>query len=183
MQAGNATGTPGWTDQSPREWKRQMKDEWRARKHAWRAEHGGGCASRHQPGRGWHPLNIAAMVLGFIIFFPVGFAILAWNIWTARADRHAMAGMPAAGFPDMWRGNGTERDLARHSGNSVFEDYKRETLARLEEERRRLVAEQQAFASFLDDLKKAKDREEFERFMRDREARRPAGEAAPGQGG
>lgn len=180
MQAESATGAGSFADQSPREWKRQMKEEWRARKRAWH-ERSGGCASRYEPGRGWHPLNIAAMVLGFIVFFPLGFAILAWNIWSARADRRAMA-MPGV-FGGAWPTGGTDRDLARHSGNSVFEDYKRETLARLEEERRKLVAEQQAFASFLDDLKRAKDREEFERFMRDRETRQASGDGAAGQAG
>jgi hypothetical protein len=183
MQASNATGNPDWTDQSPREWKRQMKEEWRARKQAWHARNGSGCAMRHQPGRGWHPLNIAAMVIGFIVFFPVGLAILAWNIWSARADRQAMAGVPAGGLSGMWHASETDRHLARHSGNSVFEDYKRETLARLEEERRRLIAEQQAFGSFLDDLKRAKDREEFERFMQARETRKAAGDDAPGANG
>jgi Protein of unknown function (DUF2852) len=116
------------------------------------------------------------MVIGFMVFFPAGFAILAWNIYSARQDRRE--GGPRSGF--SFGGSPVERDLARHSGNSVFEDYKRETLARLEEERRKLVAEQQAFASFLDDLKKAKDRDEFERFMRDREERRsPDGGDAP----
>lgn len=156
-----------------RAWKQDRHDEWQARKAEWRARGG-----RYQPGYGWHPVNIAAMVLGFIIFFPIGLAILAWNIWSGRSGygQHAGASFAGMGNYAMWAGaapwSQTNRDLARHSGNSVFEDYKQATLERLEEERRRLVAEQEAFTDFLNDLRKAKDREELERFMRDREARR-----------
>jgi hypothetical protein len=62
----------------------------------------------------------------------------------------------------------------------VFEDYKRATLDRLEEERRKLVAEQEAFGAFLDDLKRAKDRTEFEQFMQERESRREGAEQRQG---
>jgi len=80
-----------------------------------------------------------------------------------------------AGMASGWQGgqwSRTSRDLSRDSGNAVFEDYKRATLERLEEQRRKLVAEQEAFAAFLDDLKRAKDRTEFERFMQERETKR-----------
>jgi Protein of unknown function (DUF2852) len=55
--------------------------------------------------------------------------------------------------------------LARDSGNSAFEDWKRGELERLEQERQKLVAAQQEFADFLSQLKRAKDREEFDRFL------------------
>jgi hypothetical protein len=43
-------------------------------------------------------------------------------------------------------------------------------LRRLEEERRALDAQQREFAEFLAHLKRAKDREEFDRFMAGRGA-------------
>lgn len=157
----------GMSKEDYRAWKEERRDEWRARKAEWKAR-------RYQPGYGWHPANIAAMVVGFVVFFPIGLAILFWNIWSSKhyASRvePAFAGMGMSGFG--FGGSQTERDLARNSGNRVFEDYKTATLERLEEERRKLVAEQEAFASFLDDLRHAKDRDEFERFMRNREAAR-----------
>lgn len=59
------------------------------------------------------------------------------------------------------------RDLA--TGNVAFDDYREEVLRKLEEER-------EAFDEYLRDLRRAKDREEFESFL---EARRnaPAPEA------
>lgn len=51
------------------------------------------------------------------------------------------------------------------SGNSAFDAYKAETLRRLEEE-------QAAFEGFLNRLREAKDKQEFDAFMDDR-ARTP----------
>ena len=47
------------------------------------------------------------------------------------------------------------------SGNRAFDDYRSETLQRLEEEQRE-------FHEFLDRLRMAKDKAEFDQFMADR---------------
>lgn len=51
------------------------------------------------------------------------------------------------------------------TGNSAFDEYRRAELQRLEEERRRLDEEAKAFGAFVEELKRAKDREEFDAFM------------------
>ena len=103
---------------------------------------------------------IAAMVLGFIVFWPVGLALLAYMIWSKRmfkaSCRNRTHAMPRHGF--------------KSSGNSAFDAYKSDTLRRLEDE-------QDAFESFLQRLREAKDKAEFDQFMDDR-ARR-ARDAAP----
>jgi Protein of unknown function (DUF2852) len=103
----------------------------------------------------WSPFEIAAMVLGFIVFWPVGLAILFWVLWKKRQGE-------AMTVPDWVPRIGP---LARDTGNSAFEDWKRGELERLEEERQKLAAAQQEFADFLGQLKRAKDREEFDRFI------------------
>ena len=50
-------------------------------------------------------------------------------------------------------------------------------LARIEEERKKLETAQREFATYRDDLRRAKDREEFDRFMEQRRNQRP--EAPP----
>ena len=55
------------------------------------------------------------------------------------------------------------------SGNHAFDEYRTETLRRLEEEQRE-------FRDFLDRLRFAKDKAEFDQFMADRR-NRPAAEA------
>lgn len=98
---------------------------------------------------------IAAMVLGFIFVWPVGLALLIYMIWSKR----------------MFSRNGTpnRHSFRRHaayamksSGNSAFDAYKTETLRRLEDE-------QDSFEAFLDRLRAAKDKAEFDQFMEDRE--------------
>jgi hypothetical protein len=126
------------------------RQNWIARAESWLDDKGKGA---------W----IAVMVLGFIFFWPVGLALLAYMIWSKR----------------MFNGSCARRTRqARHafssSGNMAFDAYKEETLRRLEEE-------QDAFESFLQRLREAKDKAEFDQFMdertkraRDRNADSPA---------
>ena len=59
------------------------------------------------------------------------------------------------------------------SGNNAFDDYRSETLRRLEEE-------EKEFRDFLNRLRAAKDKSEFDQFMADR--RNQSGTNAPAQG-
>jgi hypothetical protein len=106
----------------------------------------------------WRPFETFAMVLGFIVFWPIGLAILGYVIW--RRSQGVEAGIPAW-VPRIG-------PLARSTGNSAFEDWKKTELDRLEEERRKLMTAQQEFETFLGNLKRAKDREEFDRFLGER---------------
>jgi len=62
------------------------------------------------------------------------------------------------------RSAGTWWHPSRSSGNRVFDDYREETLRRLEEEQRE-------FQDFLVRLRAAKDKVEFDQFMAERRAR------------
>ena len=97
---------------------------------------------------------IAAMVLGFIFFWPVGLALLAYMIWSKRMFNGSCRNRAA----QRW---GAHRTTFKSSGNSAFDAYKSETLRRLEEE-------QDAFEAFLKRLREAKDKAEFDQFMDDR---------------
>ncbi|MEM5469341.1 DUF2852 domain-containing protein [Celeribacter marinus] len=97
---------------------------------------------------------IAATVMGFIFVWPVGLALLAYMIWgkkmsscSKRSNHHNFR--RHAGY------------AMKSSGNSAFDAYKAETLRRLEEE-------QGSFEAFLDRLRAAKDKAEFDQFMDDR---------------
>ena len=107
------------------------------------------------------PAWIVVMVLGFIIFWPVGLAILAYLIWSGRM------GCWKRGGPGRWHNHrnsesrfGDRRQRAS-SGNNAFDEYREETLNRLEDE-------QKEFTGFLDRLRHAKDKAEFDQFMADR---------------
>jgi hypothetical protein len=119
------------------------------------------------------PAWIAVMVLGFILFWPIGLAILAYLLWSGRmgCGRHGEMSRWQQRMSDKWDRNverwGREMRGFQSSGNRAFDEYREETLTRLEEEQRE-------FRAFLDRLRKAKDKEEFDQFMADRRSR-PAG--------
>lgn len=101
---------------------------------------------------------IAAMVLGFIFFWPVGLALLAYMIWSKRMfNRSSCAERRANHMGRHWGGHAAMRP----SGNSAFDAYKTDMLRRLEDE-------QTAFEAFLQRLREAKDKSEFDNFMEDR---------------
>jgi hypothetical protein len=117
----------------------------------------------------WHPGWIAVTILGFIIWWPIGLALLFFTLGSRR--------MSCWSNQDRWQ-NKMERmqykmDRMRgrmersgfgfgfgppSSGNRAFDEYRTETLQRLEEE-------QVEFKNFLDRLRHAKDKEEFDQFM------------------
>ena len=123
---------------------------------------------------------IGLMVLSFIAFWPVGLAVLAFLIWSGR--------MGCSKFSrGDWRRRWDEMKQQRchhHerrgrsmsgnpvSGNAAFDDYREETLRRLE-------AEQQEFYGFLDRLRQAKDKAEFDQFMAQRGRPAQAPETPP----
>ncbi len=104
------------------------------------------------------PAWIAAMVVGFIVFWPIGLAILAYMIWGKK-----MFGKSCMGRNRMHRGA-----VMASSGNSAFDAYRADMLKRLEDE-------QAAFGAFLDRLREAKDKSEFDAFMEERSRRRAEG--------
>ena len=123
------------------------------------------------------PAWIAAMVLGFVFFWPVGLALVAYITITNRWSKSPM--FACAKRRDRHFGH----NAYRPSGNSAFDNYKTEVLKRLEDE-------QTAFEDFLQRLRDAKDKQEFDAFMADRaqanrtEAPRAAAEgevARPGE--
>lgn len=94
---------------------------------------------------------IAAMVLGFILFWPIGLALLAYMIWSKRMFTGCSHSRRHRCRPHGFKS----------SGNTAFDAYKADTLRRLEEE-------QQSFEAFLQRLREAKDKMEFDQFMEDR---------------
>lgn len=125
----------------------------------------------------WSPLTIALMVLGFVIFWPLGLLVLGYILWGEKF------GGSAEKAQAYWnKGCSFVRNNHKHqgfgqsgyapSGNAAFDDYRSEQLRRLEEERARLDAEVEAFHEYMANLRRARDREEFDRFMRERNAQR-----------
>jgi len=142
-----------------------------------------GQRDRSGPGwrHGWKTWELVAMVIGFIVFWPIGLAFLVWKLW----GEGKMCRQSRSRWSDSrWARRAHREDgLRRKSGNLAFDEYKASELERLERERQRLADEQKAFGEFLNELKMAKDREEFDRFMASRGPIIDNGEGAPSQAG
>lgn len=65
------------------------------------------------------------------------------------------------------------------TGNVAFDDYREAELKRLEEERAKLDEMRAEFDNFLRELRRARDQEEFDRFMANRGRNTGGAEPAP----
>lgn len=135
----------------------------------------------------WTPLTIALMVGGFILFWPLGLLMLAYILWGDRIPeitRHfEMSGETKrqwAGFRGCASRSSSSSNSSnfgsRASGNAAFDEYREKELKRLEEERRKLDVDLREFEDYLHDLRRARDQEEFDRFMRNRANRTSGGD-------
>jgi len=137
------------------------------------------------------PAWIALMILSFWVFWPLGLVVLAFLIGSGRMGcggyrgvdrwqrkmermqakmdyvRNCMEQARATGY---WGGPWGQQPPS--SGNHAFDEYRTETLRRLEEEQRE-------FKDFLERLRFAKDRTEFEQFMAERRGRTGTGPTGP----
>ena len=125
--------------------------------------------------RFWHPGWILLTVLGFVFWWPVGLAILFYTLW----GRH-MSCWGGHGYAHWQEKMDRMRDKMDRmhermerfshggwgpsSGNRAFDEYRTQTLQRLEEEQRE-------FREFLKRLRMAKDKAEFDQFMAERRNR------------
>jgi len=117
------------------------------------------------------PAWIALMILGFWFWWPIGLVTLAFIIGSGRMScwKNRAVGPWGGGMGES-RAAGTWWQPARSSGNKAFDEYREETLHRLEEEQRE-------FKDFLARLRMAKDKAEFDQFMAERRTR--GGQASP----
>ena len=121
------------------------------------------------------PAWIVLTIVSFILFWPAGLVVLGFLIgsgrmgcrtaqrgerWQARMERMQQRMQEqAAKWCGPRSGNGWGNQSAGpSSGNRAFDEYRVETLRRLEEEQRQ-------FREFLDRLRHAKDKAEFDEFM------------------
>ena len=133
------------------------------------------------------PAWIGLMIVSFVLWWPLGLVVLGYLVgsgrmtcwahssgerWQRRMERMQERMERMQGAAERWGGGRRYRGT---SGNRAFDEYRAETLRRLEEEQRE-------FMEFLDRLRHAKDKVEFDQFMAER-GRRPQGETPQPQSG
>ncbi len=123
---------------------------------------------------------IGLIVLGFFVYWPLGLAILVFTIWSGRMAcgfhgsyggygrwQHKMERMQRKmDWMKSRMAGGNPWNYTPSSGNHAFDEYRTDTLRRLEEEQRE-------FREFLERLRFAKDKTEFDQFMAERRDRPP----------
>ena len=109
----------------------------------------------------WNATNIAGMVVGFIVFWPIGLFVLAW-ILSGRQVRD----LPAAArnvWSHLFNGVQTQRHSA--TDNIVFNEYQQTQYDRISEIKNEIRDRASRFSEFREDIQRRRDREELERFM------------------
>ncbi len=116
---------------------------------------------------GWF---IAAMVVAFMVFWPLGLAMLVWAFWHReirqsplwRKLRGTRVPMPRSDFASF---------VSRKPDNAALAEYLGREQDRLREEQRKLDDLVKAFEAFKDAERQASDRRDFENFLKQREQR------------
>ena len=130
----------------------------------------------------WTPATIALMVIGFMVFWPLGLAMLAYIIWGDRLDgfkrdvNRATDSVFAGCRRSAWK-------APRRTGTLAFAAWRERELARLPAGRRKLARTLRTFDEHMRELRRARDQEEFDRFMANRSRPAPQQEKPRGEPG
>ena len=110
----------------------------------------------------WTPATIAMMIGGFIIWPPLGLAMIAYILWGDRLEAFKVeANRATDSFMGQFRsGNMMKRAGGLHgasfgrSGNVAFDDWREEEMKRLEEKRAELARMESEFADYQRELRR-----------------------------
>lgn len=131
---------------------------------------GSGSSSRPRGPR--RAIELVGIVFLFFHVWPLAAAYVAWKLlgYPGLSELRGVADRGLGRSFRDFRFAGPANPFAQSgpfggSGNRAFDAYRRQEIERLETERRRLDEEAREFRTFVDDLKRAKDREEFDAYM------------------
>lgn len=133
----------------------------------------------------WTALTIALTAIGFIVFWPLGLAMVAYVVWGEKIAASCRSGAnegPFAkakraaedlgrNFRDEFKPRGGAYGFAgpRATGNAAFDAWRTAELARIDADRRKLEETTAAFEAHLraqrGSVDEARQREEFDGFM------------------
>ena len=113
---------------------------------------------------GWY---IAATVAAFVLFWPLGLAMLAWALWHRQIRASSWwQGLRGVRPPTM---NDLGGFVRRRPSNEALAEYLAREQQRLREEQQKLDELVRAFEAFKAAERKASDQRDFENFLRSRE--------------
>lgn len=112
----------------------------------------------------WTPATIAMMIVGFMIFWPLGLAMIAYILWGDRLESFKSEVNDVTDRMSSTM-SGFGKSTSARTGNVAFDDWRDAEIERIEEERRKLEETRREFDAHLRELRRAKDQSEFEDFM------------------
>lgn len=117
-------------------------------------------------------IAIAAIVLGFIVYWPVGLALLFLTIWRDRIFAYPPIRKAIDGdLPRPAKFSSSVRSaFGKRPDNSALAEYLEREQNRLKAEQQKLDELVQAFEAFKQAEREASDRRDFDEFLRAREA-------------
>ena len=127
-----------------------------------------GAASDQAPPRSCssrRPLEIVGVVFMFLYFWPLAVSYLVWKFMGYPVPHELRRAVEENVLNPLRNMRWGAPSSFAGTGNLAFDEYRRSEIERLERERRRLDDEAREFRDFVDDLKRAKDREEFDAYM------------------
>ncbi|MHA1524133.1 MAG: DUF2852 domain-containing protein, partial [Alphaproteobacteria bacterium] len=107
----------------------------------------------------WTPTTTILMILGFVVFWPLGLAMLVYILWGDRLREEFSQ------FHMNFHRSASRCGGFSTTGNTAFDEYRKVELERLAEERAQLDRDRAEFETFVAELRRAKDQDEFDRFM------------------
>ena len=122
-----------------------------------RSRKGGKCCS----GGNWSGINIAAMVIGFVLFWPLGLVVLYWNI-----SGKNLQDLPPA-IQEKWNSlfGGVKNHKDSEGENSIFDEFQQTQYDRIYEIKEEIKTRASNFRNFKEDAKRQADEAEFKDFM------------------
>ena len=109
----------------------------------------------------WHAVNIAAMVVSFVVFWPIGLLVLFW-ILSGRDAKD----LPGA-IKEQWHQlTGSFGGFKDASDNKVFNAFQQTQYDRINEIKDEIKARSERFKAFREDAKRRADEAEFNEFIK-----------------
>ena len=127
---------------------------------------------------GWY---IGATVLAFIVFWPIGLAMLIWAIWGERMKASRISRRIADfNIRDVAQFTNPINPINRRPDNMALAEYLEREQQRLRTEQEKLDELVKAFDAFKDAEQRSKDQRDFDEFLKRRQPDEP--DANPGSG-
>ena len=111
----------------------------------------------------WSPLNIGAMVVGFVLFWPIGLLVLYWNI--KGRDARDLPRAVKQKWSSLFSRGSTGGDISSGTHNSVFDEFQQTQYDRIAEIKEEIKERARRFNEYRGDVKRRAEEEEFNKFM------------------